>query len=142
MVVINGSFKYRWVTANLIIKGNNQGKHRVEASCATPGLPRDQDAYRSEILVIFCVVKIVESLTANFDIIEGRITLGFGGLDAIRMNLDQFSSFYCTSNHFDILTAIHKITEESNITWIWRHVKVHQDDHMGPLDIWASLNVL
>eukprot|EP00957_Ditylum_brightwellii_P068418 5194624-Ditylum_brightwellii.AAC.1 len=29
----------------------------------------------------------------------------------------------------------------SPITWHWRHVRGHQDDHFGPLDRWASLNV-
>eukprot|EP00957_Ditylum_brightwellii_P203766 15336111-Ditylum_brightwellii.AAC.1 len=29
----------------------------------------------------------------------------------------------------------------SPITWHWRHVRGHQDNHFGPLDRWASLNV-
>ena len=127
---------------DIIIEGNNQGKHIIEASCATPGFPRDQDAYRSKILGVIHVVKIVEILIAKFNITERSITLGCDGLDAILMALDQFSSFTFTSNHFDILTAIHKITKESNIIWRWRHVKGHQDDHMVPLYIWAYINVL
>ena len=140
MTVRDGSFKELWVMVDLIIEEDNQGKHIIEASCTTPGLPRDKDAYKSEISGILHVVKIVESLTAKFNITEGLITLGCNGLNAIQMAIDQLSSFSCTSNHFYILTEIHKITEESNITWIWRHVKYHQDGYMGPLDIWEYLN--
>ena len=110
MTVIDGPFKDPWGTAALIIEGNNQGKHVIEASCTTPVLPRDQDAYRSELSGIIHVVKIVEILTANFNLTEGIITLGCYGIDAIQIILDQLSSLSCTSNHFDILTEIHKIT--------------------------------
>ena len=95
---------------DIIIEGNNQGKHIIESSCATPGFPRDQDAYRSKISGVIHVVKIVEILIAKFNITERSITLGCDGLDAIRMDLEKLSSFYCTSNYFDTLTAIHKIT--------------------------------
>ena len=138
----NGSLKYQWVTASLIIEGYTQGKHRIEASCTTPGLPRDQDAYISDIPGILHVLKIVASLKAKFNITEGSITLGWNGLDDIRMALDQFSSLSWISNHFDILTAINRITEEPNIIWRWRHVKVYQEDHMGPLYRRYTLNVL
>ena len=58
------------------------------------------------------------------------------------MALYQLSYFLFTSNNFDMLTAIHKITEESNIACKWRHVKGHQDKYIGPLDRWVSLNFI
>ena len=91
---------------------------------------------------ILHVVKIVESLTSKFNIMEGCITIVCDILDGIKIAPYQFSSFSYTSNHFDILTAIHNITEESNITWRWRHKKVRQDNHIVPLDMLESLNVL
>ena len=83
MAVSNGSSKKQWGTAALIIEGNNQGKHRIEVSFTTPGLPIDQDAYTSEISGNHHDVKFVESLTAKFNITEGIITLGCDGLDSI-----------------------------------------------------------
>ena len=50
MAVINGYFKYQWVTEDLIIEGKTQGKYVIEASCTTPGLHRHQDGYRNELV--------------------------------------------------------------------------------------------
>ena len=50
MVASDRSFKKEWGTAALIIEGKQYTKHRITATCTTPGLPKYQDAYRSEIL--------------------------------------------------------------------------------------------
>ena len=109
MAVSDGSFKDWWVTAALIIEGNNQGNHIIEASCTNTGLPRYQDSYRSDLSGIIHVVKIVGSLTSKFNITEGSINLGCNGLYSIQIDVYQLSSFSCTSNQFEILTEIHKI---------------------------------
>ena len=51
------------------------------------------------------------------------------------------TKFSCLSNHFNIISGINHKLQESPIQWFWRHIKGHQDDHLGPLDRWASLNV-
>ena len=83
MAVINGYFKYQWVTETITIEGNTQGKYIIEAPCTTPGLPRGQDVHISEISGIIHVIKIVEIFTSKFNITEGSITLVCNGLGYI-----------------------------------------------------------
>ena len=48
----------------------------------------------------------------------------------------------CTQPHFDLLSGIHGMKEESNIKWTSRHIKGHQDnDEYADLDKWALLNI-
>eukprot|EP00957_Ditylum_brightwellii_P019109 1438813-Ditylum_brightwellii.AAC.1 len=55
--------------------------------------------------------------------------------------MDVDTSFECHSSHFHLIAAIDTILQRSKITWYWRHVKGHQDDHHGPLDRWSTNNV-
>ena len=57
------------------------------------------------------------------------------------MSLDIETTFYCKANQFDVITVIDSKLEASPIQCKWRHIKDHQDDHIGTLDRWATLNV-
>ena len=57
------------------------------------------------------------------------------------MSIDQETTFYCKSNHFDILSEVDYKIEESPIQWKWHHIKVHQDYHIGTVDRRATLNI-
>eukprot|EP00957_Ditylum_brightwellii_P044012 3340412-Ditylum_brightwellii.AAC.1 len=55
--------------------------------------------------------------------------------------MDEDTFFSCQSNHFDLISAIDQLIINSPIEWYWHHVYGHQDDDMGPLNQWESLNV-
>lgn len=63
------------------------------------------------------------------------------GIEAIRKAMTANLMFNSLSNHFNLISAIDHRLEKSLLEWYWRHVKGHQDNHVGPLDRWASLNV-
>ena len=84
---------------------------------------------------------IVKSLCEKYKIKEGEIKSACDRLDAIRMVMNRYTSFSRRSNHFDMPSAIDSKIQNSPIQWKCRHVKGHQDEYFGPLDIWASLNV-
>jgi hypothetical protein len=69
------------------------------------------------------------------------MTVACDGLEAIKKAMAEETSYSCQSNQFDIISAIDKMICDSPITWHWRHVKGHQDNTIGPLDRWASLNI-
>eukprot|EP00957_Ditylum_brightwellii_P198713 15145900-Ditylum_brightwellii.AAC.1 len=70
----------------------------------------------------------------------GSITIACHGLEAIRKAMSAETSFSALSSQYDIVSAIDSELNNSPLTWKWRHVKGHQDDLIGPLDRWASLN--
>eukprot|EP00957_Ditylum_brightwellii_P178786 13618631-Ditylum_brightwellii.AAC.1 len=55
--------------------------------------------------------------------------------------MDADTSFECHSSHFHLIAAIDTILQYSKITWYWRHVKGHQDEHHSLLDRWSAINV-
>ena len=55
------------------------------------------------------------------------------------MDTEEISS---KQAHFDIISGIHGLTEESNIQYLTRHIKGYQDDiSEADLDRWALLNI-
>eukprot|EP00957_Ditylum_brightwellii_P084819 6449610-Ditylum_brightwellii.AAC.1 len=55
--------------------------------------------------------------------------------------MDQDTYFSCQSNQYDLISVIDAKIQKSPLQWTGRHGKGHQDDQIGPLDRWASLNV-
>ena len=84
---------------------------------------------------------IIEKICSKFNITEGEITAACDGMDAIIMAMEKYTSFSTKPNHFDVLSAIDAKLKRSQIQWNWRHVKGNQDDQVGTLYRWASLNV-
>ena len=60
MVVSEGSFKDLWGTAALIIEVQQYTNNRIRVTCTTPGLPKEQESYSSEISGLLQSVIIVE----------------------------------------------------------------------------------
>ena len=55
--------------------------------------------------------------------------------------MDPNTELSCLSNQFYLISTINHKLQDSPIQWFWRHVKVHQDDRLEPLDRWASLDL-
>ena len=84
---------------------------------------------------------IIEKICSRFNITEGEITAACDGLDAIRMEIYKDTSLSSKTNNFDMLSEIDANIEKYLIQWNWCHVKGYQDNQVGPLDIWSSLNI-
>ena len=54
--------------------------------------------------------------------------------------MDPNIQFSCISNHFDIILSIDHKIQAGHIKCFWRHVKDHQDNYLGPLERWDTLN--
>ena len=87
------------------------------------------------------MVSIVEEISHNFNILEGAIKIAFNGLNTIKEAMHCKTRYSCLSNHLNLISAIDHNIIKSPLIWYWRHIKDHQDDQTGPLDIWVPLNV-
>eukprot|EP00957_Ditylum_brightwellii_P068969 5234216-Ditylum_brightwellii.AAC.1 len=140
--VSDGSYMEEGSAAACVIEGPVFGKERIYATTLVPGQTNKHDVYRAELSGIYMMTQVVNSLCKLHNITEGKITLACDGLEAIRKSMSVNTSFSSLSSQFDLLSAIDKAIYESPISWHWRHMKGHQDNYIGPLDRWATLNVL
>ena len=62
MEVSDGYFKDRWGTSDLVIEGDRHNVHIITATRTTPGRSEYQEAYQSEISVIYHIMLIVEDI--------------------------------------------------------------------------------
>ena len=141
IAVSDGSYKDGKAAAACIIEGAENQKHRITATSTSPGEDNIQDAYRAELTGIYTIVTLVEGICEYHCINRGSITIACDGIEALKKAMDQDTYFSCQSNQYDLISAIDAKIQKSPLQWTGRHVKGHQDDQIGPLDRWASLNV-
>ena len=55
--------------------------------------------------------------------------------------MDSDTRYARLLNHFDLRYEIDHKTLKLLLIWFWRHVKVHQYDQTGPLNIWATITM-
>ena len=142
VAVSDGSFKDEFGTACWIIENGN-GTERIIGLIDVPGGDKDHDAYRSELGGLYGIVSAVKILEDIGGIKSGEIEIGCDGMSALNrafwVEKEEISS---KQAHFDIISGIHGLTEESNIQYLTRHIKGHQDDRSeADLDRWALLNI-
>ena len=140
--VSGGSFQHNIGTACWIIE-NGAGTERIIGLIDVPGNIDEHDAYRSELAGLYGIGKAVSLLEDIGHIESGKIEVGYDGLSALRrcfnVGSDEISS---RQAHFDILSGMHGYLLESNLEWVPRHIKGHQDDiSEAELDRWAHLNI-
>jgi hypothetical protein len=78
--ISDGSFKDEHGTASFSLVGETS---TMDGSHVTPGDPRDQSAYRSELSGIYAQVFSAYTLALQFGITEGSMTLGCDGESAL-----------------------------------------------------------
>ena len=108
IAVSDGFFKEEWVTAAVIIEGNENTRHRITAKSTTPGTAKDQDTYRSDITGLYHVIYIIETIYEKHNIRSGGFATACGGLNAIKKSMDVNTTYLCQSNHFDLISDIDK----------------------------------
>ena len=108
----------------------------------TPGCHDDIDAYRAELGGIFGILHTVHALCQSNSVLTGSVTIACDCLSAIHNITRQYDPNSGTSHH-DLVSNIRFLIRTSPISWTFRHVRGHQDDHCtyGLLDRWGQLNV-
>ena len=96
-----------------------------------PGPDEEQCAYRSELVGILCSILHVLA-TLDYDTTikgSGKIHCDCkGALEAIK---NRYAIAEPNRPHYDIIQAIWKIQDETNIKWTLKHVKGHQDANLS-----------
>jgi hypothetical protein len=139
--VSNGSFKDEFGTAAFTILAADDPRICIRGRVVTPGNRTDQNAYRSELAGIYAMTIIQWALSEFFGIQNGTIEMACDGKSALQQA--QWPEDFINTNypHYDMILAIRSIRLLTNWTWLWRHVKGHQDDTGVALNFWAQLNV-
>ena len=142
VAVCDGSYKENFGTAGFVIQKGNSKNLRITGAHVTPGHPDEINPYRSELGGILALVIVTEAIVAFHDIREGTIEVGCdceSGITAV------FEHEYDTPKqpHHDLIHEIRQKLAVSRLTWKFRHIRGHQDEHISYhlLDMWGQLNV-
>jgi hypothetical protein len=139
--VSDGSFKAGHGTAAWMIVISPECV--ISGVSVSPGVAADQSAYRSELMGLYGIAMTVRHLEIHYKFCNGVVDIGCDGLSAL--NKASYDVDFSNPNepHFDLITAIRQICQESSLTWLWRHIKGHQDDirQLHELDQWSLWNI-
>ena len=142
VIVTDGSFKQGLGTAAYTLRASIQDLEGLDLVNMTPGEPSDVDPYRAELAGIFGAIRLLQELSQAFTITHGTITIACDCLSAIQ-RVTQPNHPPPRTPHFDLIMAIRSSLQLSPFTWLFKHVKGHQDQHThyNQLDRFAQLNV-
>jgi hypothetical protein len=140
MAVSNGSFKDTFGTVAWTI-GTETQECLIAGRVVCPGGQSDQSSYQSELTGIYALLTITHHLCKYYIIVDGQIELGCDGLSALETAFDKGPFLQSDFPDYDLVGAIYHLRKISAVSWTYRHVKGHQDDHSSDLDNWAQLNV-
>ncbi len=140
MAVSDGSFKDTFGTAAWTL-GTESQPGLITGRVVCPGGPSDHSSYRSELTGIYAILTITLHLCKYYNISDGQIELGCDGLSALETAFDKGPFLQSDFPDYDLVGAIYHLRKTSAVTWTYRHVKGHQDNHSSDLDIWAQCNV-
>ena len=138
----DGSFKLHRGTAAFIIQQGSDRHSRILGCNRTSGHPSDQSSFRSELGGILGLVLLTHHLCHTYDIQDGGIELACDCLSALQA-VFTYEWDDPQQPSYDIIHHIRCELQTSPITWTWRHVRGHQDQHCSyaALDWRSQLNV-
>ena len=141
IAVSDGSFKDSFGTAAWTIRGDSDDQFLTGVN-VVPGVATDQSAFRSELAGLYGIIMAITTICTSRNILHGCVTVACDGEAALEYIFDWGTKFLKSSTpHLDLIAAGRKLIQQSPLQWKFRHVKGHQDDFVGPLDRWATLNV-
>ena len=138
--VSDGSYKDGHGTSCWTYAGD---RNEVIGYNVCPGLPSDQCSYRSETAGLLAIIYFGTALADYFGPEETiSIPVGCDGLYALNKVMDVRAHLDWRASHVDLMISARRHQLKfPNIQWQGHHVKGHQDETGGPLDIWAKLNI-
>ena len=142
VAICDGSYKDNIGTAAFCIQSDLSGQHRILGCNLTPGHPDHMTPYRSELGGIYGVVRQVHRIVQTYHLTSGSIILACDCLSALKSVFEAPSESPSQSD-FDLLHDIRAFIQSSPITWKWKHIYGHQDQHQlfSTLDRYAQVNV-
>ena len=141
MAVSDGSFKDSFGTSAWTLRGASNEEF-ITGVNVVPGSDDDQSAFRSELAGLYGIIIATTTLCSFHAITNGCITVACDGESALDYIFDwDKKGLKASTPHLDIIEASRKLIRGSSLQWKFRHVYGHQDDFVGPLDRWATLNV-
>ena len=138
----DGSYKLHHGTAAFALQTGSARAGRILGSNQTPGAEEEQNSFRSELGGIYGIVIVLKQLCQTHHIIAGGIEIACDCLGALQAVFTHEWDDPSQSS-FDLIHQIRREIQASPLTWTWRHVKGHQDQHtrFDALDWRSQLNV-
>jgi hypothetical protein len=134
--VSDGSYKKQHGTAGWRISFCDSDDYFL-GCVVVPGHTSCQSAYHSEYGIVVTVWAISSFYKNSF-----HIDIGCNGLAALNSIWNAPMDISPNVQHYDILSAIRFLMNQTTGTFQWRHIQGHQDDIQGQiLDQWAQENV-
>lgn len=144
-IIGDGSYKQGLGTAAVQLT-TFKGTSTIWLRCRTPGLRRDQSAYRSELASLYsglmaCSWLYEKGLQMGLSTPTGA-EIACNGLSALR-NLFSDKPLHSTQRQFDLLSAIREQRRLLPIKWLKRHVDGHADRKKQVADLtwWEWRNI-
>jgi hypothetical protein len=142
IAVCDGSYKQGKGASAWVMEGDSS-KGRIKGFNWVSGSTVNQSSYRSELAGLLGIVTFTIELCKYHSIKEASITIACDNISALLNSLDQDSYTSILDPDHDLITAIQKLLQTPGITWLYRHVRGHQDDKkaINELDHWEKLNI-
>jgi thiamine phosphate synthase YjbQ (UPF0047 family) len=121
--------------------GTEDEENLLSGRAVCPGGPEDQSSYRSELTGLYAILAITHQLCKYYNVEEGYIEIGCNGQSALQTALEHEPFLSKDLPDYDLIGAIYSLRKSSRISWSFKHVKGHQDDHSTELDTWAQRNI-
>ena len=139
----DGSFKDSHATAAWGVKERLSNRHYLfTGETISPGRPKDQSAYRSELAGILGLIQHADNILggAGDSIV---VLVGCDCLSAINVITGAWEPEVAQTPHGDLIYATRAAIKQSHIQWKFHHVRGHQDDKKGAeaLTDWETMNV-
>lgn len=129
-------------TAAITFRTTLQDERSITLVQMTPGFGTDVTPYRAELGGLFGIAAFLQRLSNAHDCTGGGITVACDCKGALHRSMSLTAP---TPNvpHFDILSEIYRLQQDTPIEWTSHWVKGHQDDmaQINTLDQWARLNI-
>jgi hypothetical protein len=141
IAVSDGSLKLNMGTTAYHIQDSMKGENiSVEGLLLVPGFPCDLTSQRCELAGIYGIITVTKTVIDQHLIQSGSIEAGCNNDASLRIFNPSYVFDPYQPDH-NLLSSMQARICNSPIAWIGRHVAGHQDDHEGPLDHWAVLNI-
>jgi hypothetical protein len=128
IAISDRSFHDQYGTAAWVLEGCVSIGRAIGANVVS-GTAKDQSAYRSELAGIFSILVFAKKMCEFFQITSRAIELCCDGQSALDNAFNFVSLIQLEDPNYDLLQAIRTLWASSPLTWKFRHVRGHQDDH-------------
>ena len=144
VAMTDGSFKDDHATAAWGVKQNvEDDRYVARDTTVSSGHPIIQSAYRSELTGILALVRAVNAASLGAEPGQGHVEVGCDCLSAITVVTQEWEPRPTSTLQGDLVYSIQREIEQSPVGWRFRHVRGHQDDGSGLLELdgWARMNI-